>query len=144
MSEDFWSDFTYGDQNFDGNVDYYDSMIVEDECKEIGSVSFSRHTTQQNGHQEVKHEPIGGSPFAVFAFECFYFLIVAIIATLISIIPWIIIVVGSGATDEPTNLVLTLSLITGICLSLFMTITFHYTNKKQLEEKRKNQGKDFI
>lgn len=40
MSDDFWSDFIVGDQNFDGNINYFDQMIVDDECEEIGHVSF--------------------------------------------------------------------------------------------------------
>ena len=76
MSDDFWSDFIVGDQNFDGNVDYFDQMIVDDECKEIGHVSFGGggRSTKKSSQAPVKDEPvIEGSPFKIFAFECFYF-----------------------------------------------------------------------
>jgi len=46
--------------------------------------------------------------------------------------------------DDTTNPVMVASLITGIIVSIPFTIAFHYTNKEQIEKKRKNKCKDFI
>lgn len=146
MSDDFWSDFIVGDQNFDGNVDYFDQMIVDDECKEIGHVSFGGggRSAKKSSQVPVKDEPvIEGSPFKIFAFECFYFVACTFIMFFISLIPWVVIMVLCGV-DDTTNPVMVASLITGIVVSIPFTIAFHYTNKEQIEKKRKNKGKDFI
>ena len=145
MSEDFWGDFIVGDQNFDGNVDCFDQMIVDDECKEIGHVSFGRGRSSKKSTQvPAKDEPvIEGSPFKIFAFECFYFVACTFIMFFISLIPWVVIMVLCGV-DDTTNPVMIASLITGIIVSIPFTIAFHYTNKEQIEKKHKNKGKDFI
>ena len=61
----------------------------------------------------------------------------------ISLIPWVVIMVLCGV-DDTTNPVMVASLITGIIVSIPFTIAFHFTNKEQIEKKRKNKCKDFI
>lgn len=147
MSNDFWSDLIIGDQNFDGNVDYYDQMIIDEECEEIGHVSLGSGTYRS--HKKTSsminnNEPvIEGSAFKIFAFECFYFAVCTVIGFFISLIPWVIIMVLCGVEDT-TNPVMIASFVTGIILALIFTIGFHFVNKEEVERKLKNSGKDFL
>jgi len=142
MSDDFWGDFI-GDQNFDGRVDYYDQMIVEDECKEIGHVSLGggggggRYSSKPKSKEETKDIPIENS-FAIFCFSCFYFAVCTVIIFFLSLIPWCIIMVAADV-DDTTEPVMIASLITGAIISLVFTIGWVKVNKEQLEEKRKKE-----
>lgn len=146
MLDDFLSDFIIGDQNFDGDVNYYDQMIVEEECNEIGHVSLGgrRSDSKKAPQTSVNDTPvIEGSPFKIFAFECFYFVACTFIMFFISIIPWVVIMVLCDV-DDAASFSMVASLITGIIVSFIFTIGFHYSNKEMIEKKCKTSGKDFI
>lgn len=147
MSNDFWDNLIIGDQNFDGKVDYYDQMIVDEECEKIGHVSLGGGTyraPKKTSSVEIKNEPvIEGSSFKIFAFECFYFAVCTILGFLVSLIPWVIIMVLCGV-DDTTNPAMIASFSTGVVFAIIFTIGFHFANKEEIERKRKNPKKDFL
>ena len=53
MSDDFWSDFIVGDQNFDGNVDY---LLCYGECKISGIFQIGGEYAETGAEEHVVHQ----------------------------------------------------------------------------------------